>query len=224
MDYVLLHGALGAADQMAPLAERLAARGRVHVVEFAGHGATPGDGRPYAMADFVAQVVAALDARDVARATLVGYSMGGYVALLLAAAHTARAARVVTLGTKFRWDAATAERDARRLDAATIRAKVPRFADALAARHADAGGWEAVLERTAALLRGLGEHAPLTDDTLRAATCPVRVMVGDRDATVTVEETAGAWRMLGDGELAVLPHTPHPIEQVDVELLATLVG
>ena len=225
-DVVLLHGALGAADQLAPLAERLterlAGRGRVHVVELEGHGATP-SARPYAMAHFVGNVLATMDARGVERAALFGYSMGGYAALLLAAAHPGRAARVVTLGTKFRWDPETAAREARRLDPAAIRAKVPRFADALAARHAGAGGWEGVVARTADLLRALGDAPPLTDETLGAVRCPARVMVGDRDATVTVEETAGAWRALGDGELAVLPRTPHPLEQVDVGLLEVLV-
>ena len=48
-DIVLLHGALGAAEQLAPLAERLSGRGRVHVVELEGHGRTPAS-RDFAMA------------------------------------------------------------------------------------------------------------------------------------------------------------------------------
>jgi hypothetical protein len=47
----------------------------------------------------------------------------------------------------------------------------------------------------------------------------VRVMVGDRDAMVSVEESAAAARALPAGELAVLPRTPHPIEQVRLERL-----
>jgi len=223
---ILLHGALGAADQLAPLAERLARPGRVvRAVEFEGHGRTRSD-RGFAMAHFVENALAALDALradGVARATLFGYSMGGYVALLVAAAHPERVERVVTLGTKFRWDPETAAREAHRLDPAAIRAKVPRFADALAARHAGAGGWEAVLARTAELLTGLGAVPPLTDETLGAVRCPVRVAVGDRDATVSVEETAGAYRALPNGELAVLPRTGHPIEGVELDRLVGLV-
>ena len=221
---LLIHGALGAAEQLAPLTERLETRGaRVSVVELEGHGRTAPRDRPFAMAHFAENVIDALDALGTGPAPLFGYSMGGYVALLVAAAHPDRVARVVTLGTKFRWDAENAAREARRLDPATIRTKVPRFAAALAARHAGAGGWEAVLARTAALLTALGDDAPLTDGVLGALRCPVRVMVGDRDATVSVEETAGAWRALAHGELAVLPATPHPIEQVDTDLLAELV-
>jgi pimeloyl-ACP methyl ester carboxylesterase len=222
-DLILLHGALGAADQLGPLAERVAERGRVHVVEFEGHGRTAGRERGFAMEHFAENVVEALDERGIARAEIFGYSMGGYVALHLAATRPERVARMTTLGTKFRWDVELAEREARRLDPTTIRAKVPPFAAALEARHAGAGGWEAVLARTADLLRSLGARPLLDDAVLGAITVPVRVMVGDRDATVTVEESAGAYRALGNGELAVLPRTPHPLEQVDVGQLARLI-
>lgn len=224
---LLLHGALGAGAQLVPLAERLAvATSRpADVLEFEGHGDTAPHPDGYAIERFAEQVVERLDARGIERAALFGYSMGGYVALHLACVRPARVAVVATLGTKFRWDPATAAREAARLDPAAIRAKVPRFADALAARHGGAGGWEAVLARTAALLRALGERPVLTDDALARIAQPVRVIVGDRDATVTVEETTGAYRALPDGELLVLPRTPHPLEQVDpAQLVAALAG
>ena len=215
---LLLHGALGAAAQLAPLAGPLAQRlGRpVDVVELEGHGDTAPHPEGYAIERFAEQVAARLDAGRIERAALFGYSMGGYVALHLARVRPERVAAVATLGTKFRWDPETAAREAARLDPAAIRAKVPRFADALAARHGGAaGGWEAVLARTAALLRSLGERPVLTDAALAEVVAPARVMVGDRDVTVTVEETAGAYRALPNGELLVLPRTPHPLEQVD---------
>jgi pimeloyl-ACP methyl ester carboxylesterase len=221
-ELILLHGALGAAAQLAPLAERLSAQlgSGVHVVEFEGHGRTPPRADGYSMERFAEQVLEWLDAAGIERAAAFGYSMGGYVALHLARVRPERVTAVATLGTKFRWDPATAEAESARLDPAAISAKVPDFADALAARHAGAGGWEAVLARTAALLRSLGARPLLTDDTLADVRQRVRAMVGDRDATVSVEETAGAVRVLPEGELCVLPRTPHPIERVDARRLA----
>ena len=148
--------------------------------------------------------------------------MGGYVALSLAARGDRRIARITTLGTKFRWDPATAERESSRLDPATIRTKVPRFAEALERRHRDAGGWENVLAGTAECLRALGHTPLLVDETFRAIEQPVRVMVGDRDATVTVEETAVVAGRLSAGELAVLPRTPHPIDALSSDALSLL--
>jgi pimeloyl-ACP methyl ester carboxylesterase len=221
-DLLLLHGALGASAQFTPLIDRLGATFRVHTLDFEGHGSTPPRDRPFRIRHFAEDVLEYLDAHAIKRAGIFGYSMGGYVALVLAAGHPERATRVVTLGTKFRWDPDTAARDAARLDPAVIRARVPRFADALAARHERAGGWERVVAATAECLRDLGENPVLTDEVLAGIAIPVRVMVGDRDNTVSVEESAGAARVLPQGELAVLPRTPHPIEQVDPARLAGL--
>ena len=46
------------------------------------------------------------------------------------------------------------------------------------------------------------------------------MIVGDRDNTVSVEESAAVAGALGAGSLTVLPSTSHPIEQVDLAKLA----
>ena len=225
---LLLHGALGARDTLQSLADALQPilppDTAVHAHEFAGHGTTPDADAPadtpYDVARLAAGVLDAMDARGVERATLFGYSMGGYVALLLAAEHPARVRAVVTLATKLAWTPEVAAREASRLDAGAIRAKVPRFADALAARHAGAGGWERVLARTAAMLHAIAARPPVTPDVLARVACPARVCVGDRDATVTLDECATAVRTLPHGELAVLPGTGHPLEHADPTRLA----
>jgi pimeloyl-ACP methyl ester carboxylesterase len=180
---LLLHGALGAAAQLAPLGAALRALAggalAVHAIDFEGHGAAAPSGRPYRTAGFVDNVRDALDRLGIDRAPIFGYSMGGYVALALAAAEPA-----------------------------------------LAARHAAAGGWEGVLERTREMMHALGARPDLDDETLRGLAVPARVAVGDRDATVGVEESAAVVRLLAEGELEVLPRTPHPLEKVPMERLA----
>ncbi|HVE35330.1 MAG TPA: alpha/beta fold hydrolase [Gemmatimonadaceae bacterium] len=220
-DLVLLHGALGAARQLDPLADALRSSFRVHQLDFEGHATAPARDRPFRMQHFAEDVIELLHRNEIGSAAFFGYSMGGYVALHIAGECPALVERVATLGTKFRWDPATAEREAGRLDPTTIRAKVPRFADALAERHASAGGWENVLRRTADLLRNLGDHPLLTDATIPRIRHPVRIMVGERDNTVSVDESADIARRFPHGSLTVLPDTPHPIEQVDIGLLAS---
>jgi pimeloyl-ACP methyl ester carboxylesterase len=218
---VLLHGALGSTSQLEPLAAVLRPHFDVHLLDFEGHGSRPTN-RAFRMSTFAENVVELLDRERITSARFFGYSMGGYVALTLASRMPERVTSIATLGTKFRWDPKIAARETIRLNPDVIRAKVPPFAEALQARHAAAGGWENVLAKTAELLRDLGDHPVLTDATLSRVTRPVRVIVGDRDNTVSVEESRGAANALGNGTLSVMENTPHPIEQVDVAKLAEL--
>lgn len=219
-DLVILHGALGASSQLEPLAVALRPHFRVHLVDFEGHGSAPARTPSFTVASLTQNVIDALEGNRIERAHFFGYSMGGYIAVSLALQHPERVNRIVTLGTKFRWDPATAEREAARLDPAAILAKVPRFAESLRARHQHAGGWERVLARTAEFLRALGSAPALTDERLRQVTAPVKVMVGTKDSTVGVEESAAIAALLPHGRLALLDDVPHPIEQVSSELLA----
>ena len=218
-DLVLLHGALGASSQLDALADALRPRFRIHQLDFEGHASAPSRGRPFRIPFFAENVVELLDGAGIGSARFLGYSMGGYVAVHLAMERPERVEAVATLGTKFRWDEQTSAREAARLDPHAIRARVPRFADALAARHERAGGWESVLAHTAEFLRDLGARPLLSDATLARVRQPVRVIVGDRDNTVGVEESAAVARALAVGSLTVLPNTPHPVEQVDLAAL-----
>ena len=221
-DLVLLHGALGASTQFDALARGLEPHFRIHLLDFEGHGSAPPRGRPLGIPFFAENVLELLDSKGIERALLFGYSMGGYVALHLALEHPMRAMRVAALGTKLRWDRETASREAARLDPDVMRAKVPKFAAALAARHERAGGWERVVTDTADLLRELGERPLLSDAEFARIAQPVRIIVGDRDATVGVDESAAASRSLIDGSLTVLADTPHPLEQVDMTRLVPI--
>ena len=217
---VLLHGALGAGDQLAALQGALDGLGApILAPDLPGHGRRADDPAPLAIPRFADAVRADLAAAGCARAVLFGYSMGGCVALHLAA-HAPDVVRGVgTLGTKLAWAPAVAEHESRQLDAAAIRAKVPRFAELLARRHGEAR-WEGLLGRTAALLRDLGERPPLGDADFARIRGPTRLAVGDRDATVTLDETRDAARRIDGAELEVLPGTPHPLERASLARVA----
>ena len=220
---ILLHGALGAADQLTPLATALGERFTPVVVEFEGHGQTPAPDRPFRMEHFAANVVSALDAQGLASADIFGYSLGGYVALCLARSAPERVRRVMTLGTKLRWSPADAERELRQLDPEQIQARVPKFAALLAERHG-ADAWMPLLARTAEMMTHLGEAPALVDEDFRALTLPVRLAIGDRDTMAGMYDTLGVYRLLPAGELAVLPGTGHPLERVAPAALAAQIA
>ena len=222
-DVILIHGALGAIDQLERLASLLSPRIIAHRLELEGHGSRPSS-TPFSTQRFVLNVREFMARKGIARASIFGYSMGGYVALDLAAESPDLVGRVATLGTKLAWTPEAAAKETTRLHAPTIRAKVPRFADLLEQRHARAGGWELMLERTSAFMTSLGTQPVIDDAVLGRITQAARLMVGDRDNVVSVDETRRGASAVLCGELAVLPNTPHPIEQVRLPLLAALLN
>jgi len=216
---LLLHGAIGSRTQFDALAARLAGAAEVHAFDFEGHGAAAPRDRPYRTASFAENVIEFLDEKAIASARIFGYSMGGYVGLYTSLVQPSRVERVMTLATKFRWTPESAAREGAMLDARKIEEKVPHFARALEGRHS-ASGWTVVLERTREMMESLGRAPDLTLDRLATLSIPVRIAVGDRDSTVSVEESAEIAKTLPNGELEVLPGTPHPLEKAPLDRLA----
>jgi pimeloyl-ACP methyl ester carboxylesterase len=210
---LLLHGALGASAQFDPLRPLLTEYYHLHLLDFDGHGSAAPSARPFRIEHFADNVLTYLGHHAIEQIDIFGYSMGGYVGLYLATIAPTRVGRIATLGTKFRWDTETAAREVALLNPERIAAKVPHFAQALAERH-PITGWETVVRKTADLLQALGEHPVLAATDWRTIAHPVRIHIGDRDTTVSIEESVEVYRSLAQGELVVLPQTPHPLEKV----------
>jgi len=88
---VLLHGFAMNAGLFAPLLPALSHRHRVHAVDIPGHGRSPAIA-PFDLASLAEAVDAAIDAPAL---TVLGWSLGGQIALQWALAHPARIARLV---------------------------------------------------------------------------------------------------------------------------------
>ena len=224
MNLLLIHGAMGSASQLLPLERALNGSHTIHIVELEGHGNTPATQDRFTFDRFAANVREHMKARSIERTAIFGYSMGGYVALKLAAESPDLVTSVVTLGTKMNWTPEIAKVETSRLVPSKIREKVPAFAVHLSQRHRGVpGGWEIVLARTAALMTELGDKILIDATVLSNIRQPVRMAVGDRDAIVSIDETASAVKQIEKGELAVLPNTPHPFEQVRPALVASMI-
>ena len=219
-DLVLLHGALGAQEQFAPLLPLLEPHFRLHTLDFEGHGHAPMSGEPFALDRFVQSVCELLNAEGISDANLFGYSKGGYVGCALALAHPDRVRRLATLGTKYGWTQEDAQRETGFLVPSKMAEKIPQFVELLQERHV-ASGWEAVVERSAEFMWALADSGGITKARVSGLEMPVRVMVGDRDRTASVPESMELARALPKGELEVLPATPHPFERVPLQRLAT---
>lgn len=221
---LLLHGAIGAKDQLLPLAETLASDFYVHRLNFMGHGGEPMPDKAWSIDLFAQQVLAYLQNSIPTgeRAYLFGYSMGGYVGMYINRHYPGKLVKTITLATKFHWDEQGAHKEVQLLNPETILKKVPAFAEQLEKRHTP-HDWKLVLEKTAAMLLAMGKDNPLKPEDYGHITTPCLLLLGDRDKMVGLDETVNVFRKLPAGQMGILPGTAHPLEQVDIQQVSALV-
>ncbi len=107
---VLLHAALGNSGQMAGVAAQLETRFCVHNFQFPGHDGVDPDAH-ICLNALVQSVEAYLMHQKLERPTVLGNSLGGYVAALLEARKPGSIGSLITFATKWFWDEATSGRN-----------------------------------------------------------------------------------------------------------------
>lgn len=215
---ILLHGALGSNEQFKLLEQSLSNHYKVHVPNLPGHGGT-GLQQEFSIHFFAQYLEEYIEQHYLKGTSVFGYSMGGYVAMYLARQKPELVNKIITLATKWSWDETIAAREVKMLQPDIIEQKLPQFAQALAQRHAPYD-WKELLRKTADMMLQMGKNNPLKHEDLTQVTTPSLIMLGDRDKMVSLQETVEAYQHIPGAQMAVLPKTPHPIEQADIEMLS----
>ena len=102
---VLLHGGLGSGEMFGPVLQLLAERHRVIAVDLQGHGRTADIDRPIDLRLMADDIAALIDHLGLEKPDVVGYSLGGGVALQTAVRHPSKVGRLVLVSANIRRDA-----------------------------------------------------------------------------------------------------------------------
>lgn len=217
-DLILLHGALGSAEQFLPLRELLSNDFQTYTFNFSGHG-----GRDlssgFSIDFFAGELSDFIVAHRLHQADIFGYSMGGYVALKTAMNHPDSIGKIMTLGTKFDWGHEALMKEVRMLQPDIVEVKVPAFASALRSRHFPQD-WKLLMKRTADMMMALSESQSLGEEDLRQLPHQVLITVGDEDTLVTIEESKIAAHQMPNASFKIIPGFKHPVEAVDLKVLS----
>ncbi len=224
---LLLHGAIGASQQLHPLKDQLSKEFKIYTPDFSGHGGKAFSEESFSMELFATDVLQFMEQEHLDRVSLFGYSMGGYVGMYLAKHYPERINKVITLATKYHWDEAIAAKEIQMLNPEKIEQKLPAFAQTLRERHAPPDSyretWKEVLKMTADMMVALGNDNTLETKDYTSIMNPALLLLGDKDKMVSLEETLAVYKGLPNAQMGMLPGTQHPIEQVDIELLAFMI-
>jgi pimeloyl-ACP methyl ester carboxylesterase len=222
MKLLLLHGAIGSSEQLKPLAGKLKSDYDILLHDFAGHGGRdlPPD---FSIEVFANDVLHWMNENSINNIDVFGYSMGGYVALYIAKHFPGKINRIFTLATKFDWTPEGAAKETNMLDADKIEQKLPDFADALKKRHYP-HDWKKVLGLTSSMLIKMGQSPTLNTEDFESIENEVLLSVGEYDKMVTIAETENVARIIPKGKSLILPDTKHPIEVIDLNILANQIS
>ena len=214
---LLLHGAMGSKNQFNSLKEKLEISFDVSVMNFEGHGGTESS-YPFSIDLFTQNVIDYLQENSISEVNIFGYSMGGYVALNAALRLPEKIRKVITLGTKLKWDTESTEREIKMLNPIKIEEKVPHFAEKLKKEH-HPQDWKQIMKKTAKMMVDMSKGAKLVDDDFKKISQYVVIGVGSLDNMVSLEESKHISTLITNSKLINLEKVQHPIDKIEVDVL-----
>jgi pimeloyl-ACP methyl ester carboxylesterase len=229
---VLLHGAfMTITNNWTGWIDELSKTRKVIAVEMQGHGRTADIPRDITYENLAGDVAALLDHLKIPRADLIGYSMGGAVAMQCAIRHPDKVRKVVVISSRFRHDGfvkegldAIAKLTADTFKGSPIEAEYKKLSPA-------PDQFENFVKRVVAMA---SKPFDFGADKLKATEAPMFFIHGDADG-VRLAHVAEMFR-LKDGEihgdmkprsasrLAILPDTTHVTLMQRIPIIVPMVN
>lgn len=217
---ILLHGVTDSSFSWSRVVPYLPPRYRLFALDQRGHGDSDRPEGGYAVDDFATDVLAFMDAAGLPTATLVGHSMGSFIAQRVASTAPERIERLVLVGTAPSHFAVMEELNeaARGLTDPVPAAFVREFQASTLQRPVPAAFFERVVDETlklpawvwqATIAGWFAEERWGDPERLRM---PVLLVWGDRDALMSREDQDRLLAVLPNAVLTVYAgtgHTPH---------------
>jgi pimeloyl-ACP methyl ester carboxylesterase len=220
---ILLHGGLGSGEMFGPLLPALAASHQVIAVDLQGHGRTADVDRPLSIETMADDIAALIGHLGLDKPDVMGYSLGGGVAMLTAIRHPEVVGRLVSVSANIRRRAIYPEMLAMQgqvgPEAAEFMKDTPMYQlyQRVAPRPEDFG---LLLGKIGA---AMAQDFDFTDE-VRGITVPTLIVAGDADmappshyvevfALLDGGQRDGGWmgegRPKGGHALAILPGLTH---------------
>ncbi|UNK16145.1 alpha/beta hydrolase [Paenibacillus sp. N3/727] len=176
--------------------------------DFRGHGRTRSSSLEWSTPQHADDILAFMDQLQIPKAHLIGYGMGGGVALYCAMYQPQRVASLTSIGQSgFVASMGSEEFEPEWL----IKHKKYDFIKSMEERHLDAhqGNWQEFLRQK---IRDWRTYPRLTDDQLRGISCPTLFIAGEYDQFAPEEELKRVTSLIPNSRYVVVPggsHRPH---------------
>lgn len=216
MNILFLHGALSSSKEFLALRNCMSDSHSYTFYDFAGHGDSelPIDFEVM-LNQFTAFVNEKMAGKEYA---IIGYSMGGYMALYAASKGLIAPMKICTLATKLIWDEVLVEKQTQALNYEILKEKAPSFLQQLN-DHLRRKSVQQAISETLVFMKQLSDHQYLNAEALKKISIPVYLLRGDKDHLVKEEDVALALQNIPFIETLELAETPHLLERMNMEYL-----
>jgi pimeloyl-ACP methyl ester carboxylesterase len=177
---ILMHGGFGSAEMFGPNLDLLAARHRVIAVDLQSHGRSPAAHRPMRFEEMAEDIAVLIEALELDRPAVMGFSLGGGVGLRTAIQHPGLVSRLVLVSTPFKrrgwYPEMTAGMDGMGPHVAEPFKQTPMY-EAYKQIAPDVEGWPVLVEELTTLLKIDYDWS----SAISGLTMPVMIVAGDAD-------------------------------------------
>jgi len=212
---ILLHGGTSTLEDWKPLIPAFDPHFHVYALDSRAHGKTDNPSGKLSYRMMAEDVAAFIEALDIHRPLVCGYSDGGQIALELAMRCPGLARALVIGAAWYKFSDAYVsalktwgfERPGE-YDFDWVQANFPHFVENWKLHHHpdDPDYWKALLLQISELWL-----TPLnyTEYDFKQITDPVLILIGDRDGMIPLDDAIEMYQMIANAELAVLPNADH---------------
>jgi len=201
---VLLHGGLGNSDHWANQVPALADKFQVIAIDSRGQGRSTRTRAAVSYDVMAGDVLAVLDHLKLERASFVGWSDGGEIALKLGIAFPDRIDRLFVFGAGFDADTAASKRRGNR--SATFTVYSNKCRSDYERMTMTGRPYNALVRDLLPLWRG---PTGITRDHLRAIKAPVMIADGDHDEVIVLDQVVEMAKLIPNAQLKVFGGTSH---------------
>ncbi|WP_176706352.1 alpha/beta fold hydrolase [Paenibacillus hemerocallicola] len=183
-----------------------------YLPDFRGHGRTRCDSLEWNSPQIADDILAYMDQMSIARAHLIGFSLGANVGLYMAVDHPDRVATLTTIGTSGFCDPAGVEEFEPEW---IIRNGRQDFIDHMTERHEEAhrGNWQEHVRQSAIDWR---LYPQLSEEQLGGIGCPALFISGEHDPFAGEERLIALSSLVKGSKYLIVPggsHRPHMVRE-----------
>ena len=201
---ILLHGGLGNSEHFAFQVPALSDRFQVITIDSRGQGRSTNDATTITYDVMASDVIAVMDKLAIKRASVVGWSDGGEIALKLGIAFPDRVDRLFVFGAGYDTDTVGTKRRGNR--SATFTVYSNKCRSDYQRMSITGRPYNALVRDLLPLWRG---PTGITKDHLRAMKVPVMIADGDHDEVIVLDQVVEMAKLIPNGQLKVFSDTSH---------------